>query len=274
MILSSSHNHTCYVDGKNPARDTVEAALALGFTSLGFSEHAYQPEVDGRCGLKADGRDEYVAEIKGLKREYAGRIRLYTGLEIDRVSPDDGHGLDYYYAANHYFTSPDGDWAGIDGNADRLEAYVKNHFGGSWDKAICRYFEDYAACVREKKPDIIAHFDLICKNNRAQHWFNEDGGALIEYGKAAMDEMIKTCRLLEINTGGMARSNQPCPYPVLPLLLHWKELGGEVIPAADCHCAPQVNAFFDAAEELMKRAGYEKYVTLGVDSLFCEVPLI
>ena len=58
MILSNPHTHSDYVDGKSPARDSVEQALKLGFVSLGFSEHAYQPVIDPTCGLTKEVRQK------------------------------------------------------------------------------------------------------------------------------------------------------------------------------------------------------------------------
>ena len=38
---SNIHSHTTYVDGRNTAEEMVQAALALGFHTLGFSEHGH-----------------------------------------------------------------------------------------------------------------------------------------------------------------------------------------------------------------------------------------
>lgn len=273
MILSNPHTHSDYVDGKSPARDSVEQALKLGFVSLGFSEHAYQHVIDPACGLTKDVRRKYIDEINGLKSEYSSRIRIWTGLEIDRISPETGEGLDYFLGANHYLTAPDGEYAGVDGNPDKLEKYVETHYASDWFRACADYFEGLVNCVRTKKPDIVAHFDLIVKYNRHRHWFDE-GEEFLRLGRQAMDRIIPVCDLMELNTGGMARSSQPCPYPVMPLLKYWRSLGGKVIPASDCHYSPLLNAYFSEAEAYMREAGYDSYIILGKnDRLFEEVRL-
>ena len=89
-----------------------------------------------------------------------------------------------------------------------------------------------------------------------------------------MDRIIPVCDVMELNTGGMARSSQPCPYPVMPLLKYWRSLGGKVIPASDCHYSPLLNAYFSEAEAYMREAGYDRYIILGKnDRLFEEVRL-
>ncbi len=270
MILSNPHTHTELVDGKSPARDSVERALELGFESLGFSEHAFQGRVDSLYALTPEKRAKYVEQIRSLQKEYAGRLRIWLGMEVDRVSPEDASGLDYFIGANHYLIAPDGSCAGVDGDPDRLEAFVNAQYGGSWDSAIEQYYSDYAEYIEQRRPTFIAHFDLIRKGNLRRSWFKEDG-ALLTLGKEAMRRMIKSCALMEVNTGGMVRSGQLSPYPIQPLLNYWHELGGEVIPASDCHNCLYLDGAFDAAEDAMRRAGYSEYRVLGRGDELIEV---
>ena len=39
-MLQNLHTHSTFCDGKNTPREMIEAAIALGFNSLGFSGHA------------------------------------------------------------------------------------------------------------------------------------------------------------------------------------------------------------------------------------------
>ena len=271
VIKSNAHTHTDRVDGKSTAREQIESALSLGFVSLGFTEHAEEPW----CGLTPESAEAYIDEINALKAEYAGKLRIWLGIERGRLSTDNRRErYDYILGASHYFTAPGIDAVGIDGDAQGLDDYVNKYLGGSWDAAIKKYFDEYADYICGLKPDIIAHFDLIVKYNRTRRWFDESAGALIEYGRAAMERMIKACSVLEVNTGGMARSNQPCPYPVLPLLSYWRELGGRVIPSSDCHNAGLLDARFDIVCDYMRRAGYVSALRLGTgDTLFEEYEL-
>lgn len=274
MIRSNPHTHTTYVDGRSSAREMAQKAVELGFTSLGFSEHAAQEDFDAAYGLRPKDRAAYLAEIRALAREFAPSLTIRAGLEIDRLSTDTTDALDYFYAANHYFRAEDGAWAAVDGDADALERFVNGRFGGCWDRALEVYFDEYAGFVERIRPTIIAHFDLICKGNRKKHWFSETEGALLDCGRAAMDRMIRVCDLMEVNTGGMARSAQPCPYPIQPLLSYWHTLGGRVIPASDCHRSWQLDAAFDTVEEYLRGAGFSRYTVLGSgETLFETVEL-
>ncbi|MBQ3669399.1 MAG: PHP domain-containing protein [Clostridia bacterium] len=261
MILSNPHTHTFYVDGKDSPEDMARAAFELGFESLGFSEHAHQPAVDTMYGISPENRAKYIFDVNALKVRYAGKMRLWLGFEIDIVSDETASDVDYFIGASHYFVHDD-EFAAIDGDPDKLESYVARHFGGSWDRAIESYFESYASFIAQRKPDFIAHFDLIKKSNTKRSWFDESR-ALTYYGKLAMKQMLPHCDLMELNLGGMLRSGQNEPYPIPELLKYWHDLGGKVIPSTDCHNRALLNGKFDFAPDYMRAAGYEEFTVLG-----------
>ena len=76
-ISSNAHTHTQFGDGRSTAEEIVLRALELGFTSLGFSEHAdTEIPVDWNA---------YIAEIDRLKAACGDRLRIRTGIELDRL---------------------------------------------------------------------------------------------------------------------------------------------------------------------------------------------
>lgn len=272
-ILSNPHTHTNHVDGKNTALEMTERALELGFTSLGFSEHAKQ-YIDPAYSLSEAGERNYIEDVKRAREFARGRMRVFLGIERDRVSSADRALYEYVIAANHYFVLSDGSFCSVDGDVNALVPIVNALFGGDWTRAAAKYFADYAEYVADYKPDIIAHFDLIVKNNRKMRWFDEADDAYLRLGYDALERMRSGCDVMEVNTGGMARSGQPCPYPIPPFLARWRELGGRVIVSSDCHRAHQLDARFDCALGYLARAGYKSRLVLGAgDELFEEVAL-
>ena len=81
-IRSNPHTHTTFSDGRDAPRAQIERALALGFRALGFSDHAVQ-DVDAFTGIPKEREADYQSEVRALAKEYAGRIRVYLGLELD-----------------------------------------------------------------------------------------------------------------------------------------------------------------------------------------------
>ena len=78
----------------------MRAALALGFHTLGFSEHGHADYDD--CSMPAEREPEYRAEIRRLKEEYAGRIHVLLGYEHDWLSPANVSEYDYWIESVHY----------------------------------------------------------------------------------------------------------------------------------------------------------------------------
>lgn len=273
LIYGNPHTHSNFVDGKNTPEEMVETALSMGFRALGFSEHARQ-RLDIGCGLTRESELEYIESVLALKEKYAGRIRIWLGTELDRLGECRREKYDYILAANHYLVAEDGACGGVD-NGKTFSPFVEGALGGNYIAAYEKYYEEYASYIEEIKPDIIAHFDLVCKYNRTNHYFDEASEHYLSVAKRALDRMIKVCKVLEVNTGGIARSNQPCPYPILPLLTHWHDLGGEVIPSSDCHRAHQLNCWFENTAEYLKQAGFDHMLQLGTgDALFETVSLL
>ena len=64
----------------------IEAAIAGGFDLLGFSEHAPHIYPDGftsKSHMQPADLSDYARCIKGLSKEYAGKIQILLGSEIE-----------------------------------------------------------------------------------------------------------------------------------------------------------------------------------------------
>ena len=103
--LSNIHTHTTFADGRDTPEKMVRAALALGFHTLGFSEHGYADYDD--CCMKPDQEPLYRAEVLRLRKEYTGQIKILLGYEHDWFSPVYTSEYDYYIESVHYL--PGGD---------------------------------------------------------------------------------------------------------------------------------------------------------------------
>ena len=263
-ILSCAHVHTTYCDGKTPAAEMAKRAFELGFLALGFSSHAPQTFDPGYCIDPAREAD-YQAEIRSLKKEYADRMTIYLGIERDLLSCCSADGYDYFIAALHYFTKPDGHHAPVDASPEKLKQYVDECCGGDGLKMARQYFTALSDYALSSHAPIIGHYDLLRKNNASLHLYDEDSAAYRQLALDCLRPLAGTGALLEVNTGAMARGYLTTPYPAPFLLKAWKEWGGEVIVNSDCHDAHLLTAGFDEAEALLLSLGYDHAVRLGKD---------
>jgi histidinol-phosphatase (PHP family) len=271
-VLSSAHNHTRYVDGKNTVQEMAKAALDKGFVSLGFSEHGRQPH-DAVYGLSLLRESAYRAEVMRLKGDCAGRMKVWLGIERDSLALSDRSIYDYVIGAMHYLPCAGG-YLSVDGEPEGVRRLIDTGYGGDPYAMTADYFRRYADYVTGYKPDIIAHFDLVKKLNQRHGFFSEEDPRYDEPALDALERMAETGALLEVNTGAVARGWRTDPYPSARLLTRWRELSGRTIVSGDCHDADYIDCAFDLCVQMLKGAGFTEVWRLGTgDDLFEPVPL-
>ncbi len=268
LRLSSPHVHTQFCDGKSTAADMARSAFEKGFVSLGFSSHSHL-DFDPKFAMRFTDEPVYIEEITRLAQEYAGRMKIWAGLEADSFSAFDRARFQYVIASMHYLKTPDGYYLPMDADASLLQDGIIKYFGGDGVAMAKSYFAHLGAHIRETKPDIIGHYDLIMKNNRDFSLFDADSPQYRKAATDAMDEAFSGCSLMEVNTGAMARWGHPVPYPEIGLLRYWRAVGGRVILSSDCHNAKDIMAGYDVAEQVIRQAGYREVWLLGTgDEVF------
>ncbi|MDD4081021.1 MAG: histidinol-phosphatase HisJ family protein [Eubacteriales bacterium] len=260
--LSSPHNHTPWCDGKSTAEEMVQSAIRHGFVSLGFSGHAKQ-DFDVFYAMDDSREAAYITEIRRLQSQYAGQIRIWLGMERDRYSTADRNNFEYVLGSVHYLPLPDGAMLPVDGPMDMIIPAIRDHFGGDGLAYAQAYYKRLGEYIKDYRPDIIGHFDLVMRNNRNGELFDPESPAYLMAATDAMDQAIMGCDVLEINTGGMARSGAPGPYPTRGLLDYWRQIGGQVIMAGDCHQARQIAHGYELAASMVRDAGFKKAAFLG-----------
>ena len=75
------HMHTTATDGHNSIREMAEAALACGFSYIAITDHSKNLAMTN--GLDEKRALEHVQRIREVDRQMEGRIRVFTGLEVD-----------------------------------------------------------------------------------------------------------------------------------------------------------------------------------------------
>lgn len=276
-MLSNYHTHSCFCDGKGKPREYVEFALAHGFRALGFSGHSPLPYSNSFSIKDYQG---YCDDIRSLKVEFADRIDIRLGLEIDYVHGlledfkpliEQG-GLDYTIGSVHLIPNPDNIealrqlcssasaeqqkqipyhlWM-IDG--PRYETYdngLRHIFGDDIRAGVRAYFHQQNAMLERNRPTIVGHPDKIVMHNR-DRYFTEDE---TWYRDLALEtiHLIKSLDLIcEINTRGIYKGRHSDYYPGKWLIQEMNHLRIPVIVSTDAH----------APEDLIKSEGAHEYLT-------------
>ena len=267
-MLSNLHTHTVFCDGSATAEELVREAIEKGFTSLGFSGHAY-----ASYGLSYCIKDEeaYIAEIKRLKKKYESVIEVYLGIEEDAFEEADRSKYEYLIGSMHY-VNVGGEYLPIDLGESCVKK-ILDAFGGDVGKASLTYYSAYYDYVTKRRPDVVGHFDLITKYDELGESYFLGKREHDEIAARFISKVAGDGHLLEINTGAISRGLRKTPYPALNLLYEIKKAGGSVILNSDCHSLGNLDCNFIEAKDMMREVGFKEMVVLCKNK-FTKVPII
>lgn len=257
---SNLHTHTTYCDGRNSMEEMVQAAIALGFRSLGFSSHAYTGASYDVCGIKKDRIDSYFAEIDSLQKKYEGQIRLYKGFEIEGYVPFIDPRLDFSIGSIHVFQTPLG-LREIDNTPEIFQSAIDAFKGNVW-QLLEGYFEDMVRYACTSEYDITGHFDLVTKFIEKHPMFDDSDPRYVDMAISAIDRICQKGKIIEVNTGAIARGYRSSPYPAAFILRRILQDKAPVTISSDCHRASTLAQSFDEAEDLLKSIGFKEQAEL------------
>jgi DNA polymerase (family 10) len=80
-IKGDLHMHTTASDGHNSILEMAEAALAVGYTYIAITDHSKILAMTG--GLDEKRALEHIKNIQEVDRRMEGRIRVFSGIEVD-----------------------------------------------------------------------------------------------------------------------------------------------------------------------------------------------
>ena len=152
------HNHTflCNHASGSPL-EYATRAYELGCKYYGFSDHAPM-DFDEKYRMSFAQIPKYFAMIEAVKDEFAGRMRVMTGFEVDfmeRAGLMDervlGAKCDFLIGSVHFL----GGW-GFDN-----EEFIAEYKGKDIDALYEQYFGAVADMARSGRFDIAGHLDLV-----------------------------------------------------------------------------------------------------------------
>jgi len=271
------HTHTTYCDGKNSPEEIVSEAVRLGMTELGFSGHSYTSIDESYC-MSREGMRKYFDEIGTLREQYAGKIRILRGIEMDYFSDPEDYGYDWdHIICSCHYIKKDGEIFPVDESEEILLDACDKYYGGDIYALIADYYTEVgnaadvirAGCINaESSADaklVIGHFDLITKFNEGGKLFDESDKRYTDAWMSALDRICSRHVddiVFEINTGAMSRGYRTSPYPSEAILDELSKRGCGVILSSDSHDKAALMYGFDEAEVLAEKAGLVLHKTL------------
>ena len=80
-IKGDVHMHTTATDGRNSILEMADAALARGYRYIAITDHSKNLAMTN--GLDEKRALEHIRRIREVDRQMEGRIRVFTGIEVD-----------------------------------------------------------------------------------------------------------------------------------------------------------------------------------------------
>lgn len=278
MNYTNYHTHSHYCDGKGELREYVEYALSHNFSALGFSGHAPVP-FENSFAISDEDYLSYCDEVRALKEEYAGRIDIKLGLEIDYIPGviDDFKpliekgGLEYVIGSVHLLPHPDMvedlrhrpcnpyDLWFIDGSKQATyDEGLQRVFHGDIRSGVRAYFHQNNAMIESMKPTVVGHFDKIVMHNKDRYFTYEE--------KWFRDLVMETVDLIrekgliaEINTRGLYKGRHNNFYPAKDTIKQMRDMHIPVLVGSDAHEPSNLDQF-EGAFEFLEEIGYKDIV--------------
>ena len=255
--LQNLHTHSTFCDGNDDCEATVQKAIEIGFTSLGFSGHSHCDYIKSKSSMTKENTLAYKKEIARLQEKYKEKIEIFCGLEFDQYSDDDRQGYDYIIGANHYLKLGS-EFVGFDRNAETVRGVINDYFGGDGLRFAKEYYRQLAELPNYGNFDIVGHFDLIAKNCELATLFDESSKQYRAYALDCLYALKEKIPVFEINTGAMARGYRTTPYPNPFILEAMAKAGVGIVLGSDCHDKEFLACGFDKSIELCKACGVKE----------------
>ena len=153
MIKRDGHMHPNLLKKPWQGREFIEHAIELGFREIVFTDHMpFTVTGDEHDRIPFGKVGEYCAEVKRLSEEYADRIRILTGIEID-YHPDCTSEIEEILSAGEFDVILGSTHLDIKGFHVPFEKLTRGEFARL-------VLENYLAAAKSGYFHVITHLDV------------------------------------------------------------------------------------------------------------------
>ncbi len=254
MVTADMHMHCeASEDSETPISALCREALKKKLSLIAVTDHVETVDYLG------GGYDIAARESWRLmnEAELPPTLQLLKGIELGEPCYDlplaasllAAHDYDVVLASQHRLSDRKPDYYFIDYSSwseDEIETEMQD------------YFDEVLRVVRWNGFDVLTHLTYPFRYLPAC-WRNGD----YTRWQTTIDDILSTLasngKALEINTSGI-RKGQGMTSPDLPLIMRFRELGGQHITiGSDAHREHEVGSDLEIAAELAKKAGFDSY---------------
>ncbi|KAL2015630.1 hypothetical protein VTK56DRAFT_5087 [Thermocarpiscus australiensis] len=277
------HSHSgqfCPGHAKDRLEDVILRAIEIGFKTIGLTEHMPRtdisdlypeeltPSPETTLSLLLPRHRAYLAEAVRLQARYAAQIHVLIGFEGEWIRPADyapltrallaDPAVDYFVGSLHHAGG-----VPIDFDAATYARAVEEASGcgsGSEEALFERYFDEQFAMLRELRPPVVGHFDLV-------RLFSADPGRELRRWTGVWERVRRNLAFvrgyggwLECNTSAL-RKGLAEAYPKREIAEEWVRMGGRFTMSDDSHGIAQVATNYLRGLEYLEGLGVKEVWT-------------
>ncbi|PQE10283.1 histidinol phosphate phosphatase family protein [Rutstroemia sp. NJR-2017a WRK4] len=272
----SMHSHSgqfCPGHAKDTLEQVIQTAISRGMQTFALTEHMprnsnsdlYPEEIAANHDISTHlpNHESYIQEALRLRNKYHSQIHLLIGFEGEWIRPSYGPliaelaahpAVDFFIGSIHHVHG-----IPIDYDAGMYSQAVAR-CGGSEEGLYEAYFEQQGEMLRELRPRVVGHFDLIKLLSA------EPGRDLREWEgvwglvRRNLGLVVEGGGLLEINSSALRKGLRE-PYPGRAICELYLEMGGKFTLSDDSHGIAQVGTNFGRAIEYLESLGVKEVYT-------------
>lgn len=229
-MIANYHTHTTRCKhAVGSEREYVEKAIELGFSELGFADHAPMPLPEGlhptnyitigEMRMSLEETDDYVSTLLALRKEYERDIKIHVGFEVEYystcfdsfISFISDYPIDYLILGQHF---------------GEVEGVPLVYYGAETrsEERLASYVDHVIKGIESDKITYVAHPDLPSYR-----------GDINVYEKQ-MSRLVKCANAhkvpLEINLYGLSELRR---YPDFAFWQIASDIGCDVVFGSDAH---------------------------------------
>ena len=248
--------------------DIILRYVELGFKKVGITEHIppvsdqfLYPEEKALNLTVSDlaGRfGDYISHLKQLKKKYASEIQIFIGMETETYTGS-------VEQTKHLIATFQPDY--IVGSVHHVDDICFDYSKETYDQLVSacgshqalyqKYFNLQYQMIKELKPFVVGHFDLIRIYDNAYQETCQLPKIKQTIKRNLM--LIKSLNLvMDFNLRPLTKGGKE-PYITASILKTVKEMGIRVVPGDDSHGVNEAGLHVDKAIEILKAYGFETH---------------
>ncbi len=266
ISLHGGHSGQYCSHAKDLLEDIIQRYIELGFTKVGITEHVppitdsfLYPDEKKLNLTTADlykRFEDYIKHINRLKKKYASKIKIFIGMETETYT---GY-VDHIKKLTSIF-QPDYIVGSVHHIDDNCFDYSKDEYEkialdcGSYETMYEKYFDLQYEMIKELKPFVVGHFDLIriYDESYEQRLLLPQIVQKIKRNLMLIKalDLVMDFNLRALKTGAKE------PYITTSILKRAAKMGIRVVPGDDSHGVNEAGGHVDKAIEILKALGFD-----------------